>query len=77
MRGFCAGFGFFERTVPEKGAAMAYIELTDAARGNETTGGSYLVSHPVLRDPQQHLPKVLRKMEQKGIQQTHFPALGQ
>ena len=65
MRGICAGFGFFEDTLRDKGAAMAYIELRDAVR-DEVTGGRYIVPHRVIVDLLEALPKVLRKMEQKG-----------
>ncbi len=65
MRSFCMGFGFFEDTLPALGAAMAYLEVRDEAR-QETTGGRYIISHRALLELQDVLPKVLRKMEQKG-----------
>lgn len=65
LRAICTGFGFFEETLPAQGAAMAYIELNDVAR-NETSGGRYIVPHRALLQLRDALPKVLRKMEQKG-----------
>ncbi len=66
MRALCVGFGFLEEVSPTKGAAMAYIEIQDAARNDEVTGGSYIVGRRTIVELQRVLPKVLRKMVQKG-----------
>lgn len=66
MRALCVGFGFLEEVSPNKGAATAYIEIQDAVRNDEVTGGHYIVGRRAIVDLQRVLPKVLRKMQQKG-----------
>lgn len=66
MRALCVGFGFLEEVHAGKGAAMAYIEIQDGGRDNEVTAGHYIVGRRAIVELQRVLPKVLRKMEQKG-----------
>lgn len=63
----CTGIGF-RNVLPEYGSIVAYIEASLPEPGAETYGADYLLPYKVLRELNEHLPKVLRKMEQKGIE---------
>ena len=63
---FCEGFGF-KNVFPQYGSVVAYIEASSPNSEAEIYGADYLLPFRVLRKLQEHLPKVLRKMEQKGI----------
>lgn len=62
----CEQFGF-AKVLPEFGAVVAYIEVKGLPKGAGTFGADYLLSHRVVNELSESLPKVLRKMQQKGI----------
>lgn len=62
----CEKFGFAD-VLPQFGAVVAYIEVKGLQKDAHTFGADYLISHRVCKELAESLPKVLRKMQQKGI----------
>lgn len=62
----CQGFGFKE-PVEHLGAIIAWLEFMLVSNPpGKNYGANYLMSYPVLKEFLENIPKVLRRMKQKG-----------